>query len=743
MARDASGVYTAPANSVNPAVEGEIIDEADFNSLVDDLESGLTESVFTDGSSAVDNALMRADGTSGRKVQQSQSGAATLDDSNNIAGVNNLSMAGYVDIDEISTPSNPSANVIRIYAVDNASTSELHFVDSAGNDTNLSNLNGTVTSIAYSQPAAGFTISGGTITSSGTWTFALADDLAGLEAITGNGIVARTASDTYATRVLTGPAAGISVTNGSGVSGDPTIALANDLAAVEGLSSTGFAVRSASDTWVIRDITASTDGLSVTNGDGVAGSPDVALADDMAAIEALGSTGFAVRTAADTWAQRSVAVSGDGVSISNGDGVSGNPTVSAADDLAAVEGITGTGLAARTASDTWTTRVVAAGDGVAVTNGSGVSGNPTVAVDINSTTTASAFVSGDKLLVYDTSAGGIRKIDYDDLPGSAGGILNGYASVTDGTNTASASGADTFKLRVGSGLAVTVANNDATHGDNALIEISGLDDAQVAAVGSQTNYTPAAATVDGHFEGIDTALGALDDADIAAAASATNYTPGASTVDGHLSGIDTALGALDDADIAAAASATNYTPGASTVDGHLSGIDTALGALDDADIAAAASATNYTPGASTVDGHLSGIDTAIGLKAALAGAAFTGDVSTTGNMSADRFRSGTITVADDAVGEITTPQQGGLVAIHCATDSVFPQQPRAALFWFDAGTSLEATAIDVQTQANLDTTAKTGTTGPDGDVNYAVQTDKIQIENRSAQSRTFTYTFLM
>ena len=708
MARDASGVYTGPANSVNPAVEGEIIDEADFNSLVDDLESALTESVFTDGSSSVDNALMRADGTSGRKVQQSQSGAVTLDDSDNIAGVNNLTMGGYIDVDEISTPSNPSANVIRIYAVDNASTSELHFVDSAGNDTNLSNLSGTVTSIAYSQPAAGFTISGGTITSSGTWTFALADDLAGLEAITGNGIVARTASDTYATRVLTGPAAGISVTNGSGVSGDPTIALANDLAAVEGLSGTGFAVRSASDTWLIRDITASTDGLSVTNGDGVSGSPDVALADDMAAIEALASTGFAVRTAADTWAQRSVTVTGDGIAISNGDGVSGNPAISIDDDLAAVEGITGTGLAARTASDTWTTRVVAAGDGVAVTNGSGVSGDPTVAVDINSTTTASAFVSGDKLLVYDTSAGGIRKIDYDDLPGSAGGILNGYASVTDGTTTASASGADTFKLRVGSGLAVTVGSNDATHGDNALVEISGLDDAQVAAAGS-----------------------------------ATNYTPGASTVDGHLSGIDTALGALDDADIAAAGSATNYTPGSSTVDGHLSGIDTAFGALDDADIAAAGSATNYTPGSSTVDGHLSGIDTAIGLKAALAGAAFTGDVSTTGKSTATQFITGTITIADDAVGEITTPQQGGLFICMPQLETTVPQHPFSLMLFYDVGTSLSTGNIHVGANANIDATAKTGTTGADGDTNYAVQSGKIQIENRVGASYTYYYAFIL
>ena len=42
----------------------------------------------------------------------------------------------------------------------------------------------------------------------------------------------RTAAATYAARTLTGPAAGITVTNGDGVAGNPTLALANDLLAI-------------------------------------------------------------------------------------------------------------------------------------------------------------------------------------------------------------------------------------------------------------------------------------------------------------------------------------------------------------------------------------------------------------------------------------------------------------------------------------------------------------------------------
>lgn len=69
MARDSGGTYTAPSNSFNPAVSGTVIDEADWNTTLIDLESALTESLYTAATSAVDNAIVRADGTSGVKTQ--------------------------------------------------------------------------------------------------------------------------------------------------------------------------------------------------------------------------------------------------------------------------------------------------------------------------------------------------------------------------------------------------------------------------------------------------------------------------------------------------------------------------------------------------------------------------------------------------------------------------------------------------------------------------------------------------
>lgn len=103
--------------------------------------------------------------------------------------------------------------------------------------------------------------------------------LTALAALSGTGILVETGVDTFAHRSLSAPAAGVTISNADGVGGNPTFALANDLAAVEGLADFGFAVRTAADTWVTRAIaTASADRVTVTNGDGVAASPTVDLA---------------------------------------------------------------------------------------------------------------------------------------------------------------------------------------------------------------------------------------------------------------------------------------------------------------------------------------------------------------------------------------------------------------------------------------------------------------------------------
>lgn len=127
--------------------------------------------------------------------------------------------------------------------------------------------------------------------------------LTALAAYNTNGLMTQTAADTFTGRTLTGPAAGITVSNGNGVSGNPTLALANDLSALEALASTGIAVRTTTDTWAQRSVavTAST-GLSVTNGDGVSGNPTLAGVDATTSVKGVVeiATGSEFRTGTDT-----------------------------------------------------------------------------------------------------------------------------------------------------------------------------------------------------------------------------------------------------------------------------------------------------------------------------------------------------------------------------------------------------------------------------------------------------------
>lgn len=101
--------------------------------------------------------------------------------------------------------------------------------------------------------------------------------LTALAAYNTNGLLTQTASDTFVGRTLTAPAAGITITNPAGIAGNPTFSLADDLSAVEGLSTNGIAVRTGSSTWTTRSVSGTTNHITITNGDGVSGNPTIDL----------------------------------------------------------------------------------------------------------------------------------------------------------------------------------------------------------------------------------------------------------------------------------------------------------------------------------------------------------------------------------------------------------------------------------------------------------------------------------
>lgn len=215
-------------------------------------------------------------------------------------------------------------------------------------------------------------------------------DLAALAALSTDGLWAHTGAGTGSARTLTAPAAGLSISNPAGIAGNPTFALANDLSALEGLGSTGFAVRTTTDTWAQRTLTAPAAGFTITNPAGVAGDPTFVLANDLAAFEGLASNGIVARTATDTAAVRTITGTAAEITATNGDGVSGNPTLS----LPAALTFTGKTITGGTFSTPTVTTAVLNGTVTGTSLAQAATASTLVQRDANANSTSNSFITG-------------------------------------------------------------------------------------------------------------------------------------------------------------------------------------------------------------------------------------------------------------------------------------------------------------------------------------------------------------
>lgn len=132
-----------------------------------------------------------------------------------------------------------------------------------------------------------------------------------------SGIVVKTGFDDVSTRTLQQPAAGITITNPAGTAGDPTFVLANDLAALESLSSIGIAVRTATDTWAQRSVAGVNNRTTVTNGDGVSGNPTVDISSSYVGQTSITTLGT---VATGTWSASTIAANRGGTGVANAAG---------------------------------------------------------------------------------------------------------------------------------------------------------------------------------------------------------------------------------------------------------------------------------------------------------------------------------------------------------------------------------------------------------------------------------------
>jgi len=106
------------------------------------------------------------------------------------------------------------------------------------------------------------------------------------------------------------------------------------------------------------------------------------------------STGILAKTGVSTFSSLTLATSGLGLSVTNGDGVAGNPTFQLTGIAAAIASTSGTGMLAIVSGTTIANRtIVGTTDQISVTDGNGA-GNPTIGL-VATTVTPGAYTSAD------------------------------------------------------------------------------------------------------------------------------------------------------------------------------------------------------------------------------------------------------------------------------------------------------------------------------------------------------------
>ncbi len=307
---------------------------------------------------------------------------------------------------------------------------------SAGNVTITATNNGTVTSVAVAG-SNGLTVGGSPITAAGTISLTLGAELQGLSLTSASGLIARTASGTYASRSVVSGVGTITVTNPAGTAGNIGIDLTTVGSAgtyrsittdafgrvVSGANPTTLAGYGITDAIPLSQRGAA-NGVATLDAGGlipISQLPAIAInntftvSSEAAMLALTAQTGdMVIRTdlgrtfvlsaepftTLGNWLQLLDGPSGTvtsvnltapaaGITVSGGPiTTSGSITLALANDLAAVENLTTNGIAVRTGTSTWATRTLTAGTGISITNADGVSGNPTITATNNGTVTS-------------------------------------------------------------------------------------------------------------------------------------------------------------------------------------------------------------------------------------------------------------------------------------------------------------------------------------------------------------------
>ena len=244
-------------------------------------------------------------------------------------------------------------------------------------------------------------------------------------------------------------------------------------------------------------------GIGITDG-GAQGAYTIALNGTSGSLESAG-TGVIVKSAANTITARSLATSGNGISVTNGSGVSGNPTFQLTGLALALANATGTGLLALGSSSTISpVTITGTSNQIGVTGGDG-SSTPTISLANNPIIpgTAGVTVPVGTTAQRGSTTGEIRyNSDTSRFEGYYAGSWQTFG-IGDGTVTSVSGTTNQINVSNAGGIAtVSMASNPVIPGTGAIQIPSGTTASRPASpVNGDLRYNTTTQTFEGYANG--------------------------------------------------------------------------------------------------------------------------------------------------------------------------------------------------------------------------------------------------
>ena len=276
-------------------------------------------------------------------------------------------------------------------------------------------------------------------------------------------------------------------------------------------------------------------GIGITDG-GAQGAYSIALNGTSASLEGA-ITGFPAKTAPNTIVSRTLTTSGNGVAVTNGDGVAGNPVFQLTGLAAAIANASGTGILGLNGSLLTPLTITGTSNQIGVLNGNGSGGNPTISISNNAIFpgTAGVTLPNGTTAQRGANQGEIRyNTDTSRFEGLYGSGWQPFG-IGDGTLTSVSGTTNQINVSNAGGIATVSISSDPVVPGVASVQIPSGTTAQrpVTGVNGQLRYNTTTGTFEGYANGVWGAI--VSGSGVTSVATGTGLTGGPITSTGTIS----------------------------------------------------------------------------------------------------------------------------------------------------------------------------------------------------------------